>query len=490
MDAASISPARPGSRRCVAVVVAASSSSPPPPDMTDDERAAVRAAVDSAARTLDEIVEEVSREVFVSEAAAYVFDSDADVALSDAVRGAVARRLEWLDGNFLAAVGAYADAAGRMGNAQLARMLALLRDEVLSQVTLRMPAPVRVLDSALREERMGARLKVLRTALAGGAGDVPGSDMQSLAAAANQFVDDMEDQPEVADRVLLARLVLIREELRALHQRASEQREGESFTGGGGGGSGAGSGGAGSGGGENAIVRYEERRGGVLEEPPGGSGAAATAATSAAAAAADDNEDSLEAVAASSAAAADDGGFFTFHRANVPRRCAAFVRALLGVEEPARRIALLRKAFNEDWDGAGPAKADKAAKAGGAGGGDGEPEGAPDVVRPGRLLASIHAMRSEFQLQYGSGGSGGGKKSGGGGGGFGGGGGKKGEKKKGGPTTVAEAMGGVGPILTRLNQIQIEAALVLDEMQRGKGREKGAPGVGEEDDDALGRARR
>lgn len=57
-----------------------------------------------------------------------------------------------------------------------------------------MPASVRVLDAVLQHESMAARLKVLRTALAGGKGDIPGVDMEALAATANQFVDDMEDQ--------------------------------------------------------------------------------------------------------------------------------------------------------------------------------------------------------------------------------------------------------------------------------------------------------
>ena len=486
---------------------------PPPPELTDDERAAVRAAVEAAAKTLDDIVEEVSREVFVAEAAAYVYNESPDVALADAVRGAVARRLEWLDGNFLAAVGAYADAAARQGNAPLAKLLGVLRDEVLAQVTLRMPAPVRVLDAALKHDRMSERLRVLRTALAGGAGDVPAADMQSLAATANQFVDDMEEQQVVADRALLARLVLIREELRALHQRAAEQRAGAEFTGAGGGGtSGASGSGAGSGaeaaaaagsGGRRRRRPLEERRGGVLEEAPGAPPPGAESSDDAddpngAGAAAD--ADSLEAIVASSAAAvadaaADDGGFFSFHRGNVPRRCAAFVRALLGVEAPARRLALLRKAFYEEWDGAGPSRPPAAAAAASStspdgGGGGGEPPEAPDVVRPGRLLASIHAMRRELQVQYGSsdlsasGAAGAAKKGRNSG--------KAAQQQQQGSgsdrePSVAEALGGVGPILARLNQIQIEAALVLDEMQRGGGGGGGGSGGGSGGDGKKGR---
>jgi hypothetical protein len=107
--------------------------------------------------------------------------------------------------------------------------------------------------------------------------------------------------------------------------------------------------------------------------------------------------------------------------------------------------------------------------AGSAGGAEAgaEVQEAPDVVRPGRLLATLHAMRRELQIRQGSVGvtptaapSGDGSSGGGGG--------------KGGGENL-------GPLLKRLNQIQIEATLVLDEMQRGKtsgsggGGSKGGP---------------
>jgi len=195
--------------------------------------------------------------VFLSEAAAYVYGEAPDVLMADAVRGAVARRLEWLDANFLAAINGYMAAAAKLGNQQLVDLLVTLREEVLAQVrsgggigagrrrcfgvcwlraaraeaiqhafavepqaarspplsltpiqlepihpyptrrkqvTLRMPPSVRVLDAALQHDGISLRLKVLRTALAGGKGDVPAVDMESLSATANQFVDDMEDQ--------------------------------------------------------------------------------------------------------------------------------------------------------------------------------------------------------------------------------------------------------------------------------------------------------
>ncbi|KAI8473087.1 MAG: hypothetical protein J3K34DRAFT_501351 [Monoraphidium minutum] len=443
---------------------AAAAAPPPPPELSDDERAAVRRGVDRAAATLDEIVEEISREVFVSEAAAYMYSDAPEVALADAVRGAVVRRLEWLDANFLAAVNAYSEAARKLGNGQLVELLAMLRREVLEQVTLRMPPPVRVLDAALQHDRVSARLKVLRSALGGGGGGLPGADMQALAATANQFVDDMEDQEVVADRSLLARLVLVREELRALNARAKADAASQEFFGA------AAAAAAGDAAAAAAPAPAAPSGGGQLFEPgaPGGAAAAGGAAPAAAtgggggAEAAEDDAASI--ASASMAAAADDGGFFSFHRGNLPRRCAAFVQALLAVSGAPRRLALLRKAFNEDWDGAGPVRppgtvATGAAGPGGAAEAGPDAQEAPDVVRPGRLLTTLHAMRRELALRRGGGGGGGGggdaSEEGGGGGG--------GED--------------VGPLLARLNQIQVEATLVLDEMQRGKGGGGGGGGA-------------
>lgn len=48
----------------------------------------------------------------------------------------------------------------------------------------------------------------------------------SLSAAALQFIDDMEEQQLVADRRLLARLVIVQEELRWLGQEAGEAADG------------------------------------------------------------------------------------------------------------------------------------------------------------------------------------------------------------------------------------------------------------------------
>jgi hypothetical protein len=137
--------------------------------------------------------------------------------------------------------------------------------------------------------------------------------------------------------------VLVREELRALHFRALEQQAGLEFTGGGRAARAAAP--------ATAPPADADARGGRLSGPEetaapsaageGGDGDGGSSSGGAGAEARDD----AKSIALDSAAvaAADDGGFFSFHRGNLPRRCAAFLQALLAVGEPPRRLALLRK---------------------------------------------------------------------------------------------------------------------------------------------------
>jgi hypothetical protein len=322
--------------------------------------------------------------------------------LEGIVRGAVAQRVEWLDDAFLAALDAYAqaiDARMRKSNAnanaannaaaddsaRLLDVLLLVRREVLAQVSSRLPATVQVLDAALRETEAQARLRVVERALAGGGGGLPGVAFDALASTAGQLVDDMEDAEAVPDRALLARLVLLREELRAMHARR------EYF-------------------------------------PPSADGGNA-----------------------------NNGGaaVFGFHRSNLPRACAAFAKELVAVGDGNRRVVLLAKAFEEDWtggvegrSGAGKKGGDDEAS-GGGGGGFGKSSAkkqqqqtqrkeAPDVVRPGRFLATVHAMSGELEARLRSGGGG-------------------------------DAEASAAAVLRRLDEVRMEAVAVLDRMQRRGG---------------------
>jgi hypothetical protein len=82
---------------------------PRPQEPSEEEREAIRANVDKATQMLEEILEEVSDEVFIAQATAYLTDEPEDGS-PEALRQAVARRLEFLDANFLAALNAYVQA--------------------------------------------------------------------------------------------------------------------------------------------------------------------------------------------------------------------------------------------------------------------------------------------------------------------------------------------------------------------------------------------
>lgn len=105
---------------------------PAPPSEAEAE--AIRANVDRAAQTLNEILEEVSNALFVSEATAMLSSEAPEISQAEALRSAVATRLEWLDANFLAALNAYCQAAQAQGDEVLMSMLVGLREEVLRQV--------------------------------------------------------------------------------------------------------------------------------------------------------------------------------------------------------------------------------------------------------------------------------------------------------------------------------------------------------------------
>jgi hypothetical protein len=97
-----------------------------------------------------EIVEEVTREMFVSNAVAYLQEDQPDQTELLAVRTAVKRRLEFLDANFLTALGGFVKAAEKRGDSQLGSLLANIRAEVLRQVSACMPAAAQVRAGAPR----------------------------------------------------------------------------------------------------------------------------------------------------------------------------------------------------------------------------------------------------------------------------------------------------------------------------------------------------
>lgn len=159
--------------------------------------------------------------MFVAEAAAYIQSANVDLVQADAVRNAVISRIDLLDANFLASLNGYVSAARERGDGQLSDLLVAIADEVLRQVSLRLPDAARVLDLALKQRDKDTRVAVLKTALDGGGGEVPAAEVDGLLATSSQFIDDMEEGEVVADRALLARMCLLREELRWVEMERS-----------------------------------------------------------------------------------------------------------------------------------------------------------------------------------------------------------------------------------------------------------------------------
>ncbi|KAG2493512.1 hypothetical protein HYH03_008328 [Edaphochlamys debaryana] len=322
---------------------------------------------------LGEIVDEVTRELFLSEAVAYLQEDAADTSEQLAVREAVSRRLDFLDANFLTALSGFIRATEARGDAALAKLLTTIRTEVLSQVSGRMPLAAQVLDRVVREMDRDVRLRILREAVSEHArklpDGVPGADLDTLSATASKFIDEMEDQREVPDRRLLARLCLVREELRLL-------REELRFTGG-------------------------AAADGLPPEPV---------------------------------------------RSNVPQRCAAFLKELVAVGDPLRRVALLSRTLEQDWDGAAPRQKPQTSFQ----------ADQPDWVRPGRFLATLQSMvvaveteaAADKAVAMAASASG-----------------------KGGGAAADAAPPGAkqAPVLQRLEAIRAEALSVLDRMQAGSG---------------------
>ena len=353
-------------------------------DNQASDKAFIKSGVDRAASLIDAMLEEIMRELFAESAARYISPVDNDKASEsldeeEVVRKCVMRRLEFLDANFLGSVTGYIDMFKKNLSARktdedfeqegMLSLLELIRTQVLYQVALRLPPSARVLNRVLRDEDKDSRLSVLRETMSGGQGDLPGSDSESLVAAASQFIEDMEDAEVIIDRRLLARLCLVREEVRWIaDERAFTSGESSS---------------------------PNKATSGPLTDDP---------------------------IAVSDPSTSGEGDVpRPVMRTNVPQRSAAFINQLVSVTDPSMRVALMSRAFCEDWDGAAPRQKPQTAAQ----------KGQPDFVRPGRFMSALHLMMIRMDQE-----------------------GIEEEKR--------------GSIMRRLADIQMEAINVLDRMQRGE----------------------
>ncbi|KAF5838144.1 hypothetical protein DUNSADRAFT_3339 [Dunaliella salina] len=284
---------------------------------------AVRASVNRAAGVLEEVLNDILQELLVDQAASYLTEESPELNEMEAVRNAVIQRIELLDANFLAALNGYIQVASLRPNDGMLSLLLALRDEVLRQVSMRLPPTARVMDAALQLMYKDNRVHLLKTAIdwqrtsstgmeqveptaSASAAEVAGSsgpaDQASTATIDVQAGDDSDQEAAhmkellaelpagvdadsmVATSRLLARMCLVREEVRWLDQEQNFTSSSSSST---------------------------------------------------------EDEDSKKRRVSSA----------YFARSNVPQRCIAYLKGLLVLNDPAQRVALLSRAFVEDWDG-------------------------------------------------------------------------------------------------------------------------------------------
>lgn len=219
------------------------------PAATDADReraqAQVLQQVEASARLVEQLMGDISRDIFVGAAASYVTESaDAEGSPAAVVREAVGRRLDELDSSFLTTLDAYIQGAADKDAHDVAEVLLMVRDEVLRHLATRLPPEMQLLDAALGAADSKARMALLRTYARLSADELsPDAQQQScvptssgaasssssassstslhclasdLEAAASQLISDMELMLAVPDRRLLAKLVLLREEVQQL----------------------------------------------------------------------------------------------------------------------------------------------------------------------------------------------------------------------------------------------------------------------------------
>ncbi|GAQ86095.1 hypothetical protein KFL_002700140 [Klebsormidium nitens] len=146
-----------------------------------------------------------------------------------AANAAISKRIDKLDGAFMLAIDTMLMQAERNNDPQSVAILLIVKQEVLAALAKSFPPNVQVLELLTRVPLKEVRKDLICLAAAGGGqytgGEyetredkllVPAARIENVLRQTDDMVYDMEERAQVADRRLLARLVLIREELRAM----------------------------------------------------------------------------------------------------------------------------------------------------------------------------------------------------------------------------------------------------------------------------------
>lgn len=175
--------------------------------------------INQATATIGAMITEVSKDVFTADPSGEQLSAeDTRQNEVEAVRKAIAVRMDSLDEAFLMTLGGFVRASAEDGDAAMHDRLALMHQEVVAEVRARLPPEVQLLDQLVGMQDSEDRAAIIRARIGGGppgvgAGSQPPVDATRLDVAASQFIEDMEDKTEVPDRRLLARVCLVREEV-------------------------------------------------------------------------------------------------------------------------------------------------------------------------------------------------------------------------------------------------------------------------------------
>eukprot|EP00897_Mesotaenium_endlicherianum_P006949 jgi/Mesen1/6282/ME000324S05329 len=152
-------------------------------------------------------------------------EEDSEMAVQLSAAAAVSAKMEELDQSFLIALDYMIKVAEEDEDAEKRALLNAVKEQTMRQLSNKLPPAMQVVSMLVSTKLKEDRKDVLCRAAAGGAelpleggGTtlVPYSKLDDIIAQADTLIESLEEKPRVADRRLLARLVLAREEARAL----------------------------------------------------------------------------------------------------------------------------------------------------------------------------------------------------------------------------------------------------------------------------------
>ncbi|KAG7670239.1 hypothetical protein Ndes2526A_g06579 [Nannochloris sp. 'desiccata'] len=323
--------------------------------------------INESTLAVDTMVQEISKTLFIDTATAYVVGETATAAaFQEAVATTVKTRLDTLNATFLPIINSYIESVEENGEEQrdLLGVLLAIKGQVLSQLAEQLPPEMRVIQKALEASSAEERMQLLRTETSSNSTPInPGSLAFTVARMIQDFegADDEDAAEEIADRGLLARLCLLREELRQLADEADMtpwKKTGSS----------------GDSSDVNVEVMVEGEDGYTSIEETSGDGDARTAA---------------------GAAAPTAGASPYTALRGVPAREVSFLKEIMGVASSEKRRSLLEAAFQGN------------PKPINGSGGNNKSETSSNyinVIRPGAFMDCIKALQSEMLgPQYGYG---------------------------------------------------------------------------------------